>query len=355
VPEKIRAIHYLNQFFGGLGGEETADAPPQWRDGPVGPGNLIQGLAPAFEIVGTIVAGDNYMAEHTERALAEVLDLITNKCSDGDTLAADLLLAGPAFNAGRYGMACGGVCQAVQERWPVATVTALYAENPAVEIYRRTVTIVRAGADVMAMREAAAGMVRVGQKLVAGDAIVPADDGTIPHGLRQNYFAAASGAERAVAMLLRKLAGQPIASEYAMPVFDRVPPAPPVTDMTQATLALVTSGGIVPRGNPDRIESANASKFGAYSLAGLERLSADSHQTVHGGYDPTYANQDPNRVLPLDAVRALEREGRIGRLHETYYATVGNATSVERAKLYGAQIAALLINVGVQAVILTST
>ncbi len=140
-----------------------------------------------------------------------------------------------------------------------------------------------------------------------------------------------------------------------MPVFDRAPPAPAVANMAQATLALVTSGGIVPRGNPDRIESANASQFGAYPLAGLDRLSSDTHQSVHGGYDPTFANEDPNRVLPVDALRALEREGRIGKLHETYYATVGNATSVERAAQYGAEIAALLVNVGVQAVILTST
>ena len=126
-------------------------------------------------------------------------------------------------------------------------------------------------------------------------------------------------------------------------------------DISKSVIALVTSGGIVPRGNPDRIESANASKFGAYSLHGVDRLTAETHQSVHGGYDPTFANEDPNRVLPLDVVRDLEREGRIGRLHETYYATVGNATSVDRAQQYGVEIAAELVNVGVQAVILTST
>ena len=49
-----------------------------------------------------------------------------------------------------------------------------------------------------------------------------------------------------------------------MPVFDRVEPAPPVADPRTTRLALVTSGGIVPRGNPDRIESASAGRFGAY-------------------------------------------------------------------------------------------
>jgi glycine reductase len=355
VAKSVRTIHYVNQFFGGMGGEEQADVAPQWFEGPKGPGQLIQGMAPGIDIVGTIIAGDNYMAENLDDAVAEIVGLLEAKRARERDFEPDLLLAGPAFNAGRYGMACGAICRAVQERLEIPAVTAMYEENPAVEIYRRSVTIVRTGRDVMAMGDAAANMVRVGLKLVAGEAIVPAADGTIAHGRRQNYFAEATGARRAIDMLLRKLNGEAIGSEYPMPTFSRVAPAPAVGDMSAATLALVTSGGIVPRGNPDRIESANASKFGAYPLQGLDRLSADTHQSVHGGYDPTYANDDPNRVLPLDVVRDLEREGRIGRLSETYYATVGNATSVERAQQYGQEIAAELVNVGVQAVILTST
>ena len=156
-------------------------------------------------------------------------------------------------------------------------------------------------------------------------------------------------------MLLKKLACEPFQSEYSMPVFDRVPPAPALKDVTRATIALVTSGGIVPHGNPDRIPSASAGKYGEYSLEGIDRLSPQTHQTVHGGYDPTYANADPHRVLPLDVMRDLEREGRFGRLHNKYYATVGNATSVENAQRFGTEIAAQLIQDGVQAVILTST
>ena len=127
------------------------------------------------------------------------------------------------------------------------------------------------------------------------------------------------------------------------------------TATTEATIALVTSGGIVPKGNPDHIESASASRFGEYDIGGLETLTAETHQTAHGGYDPTYANADPNRVLPLDAARDLEREGRIGRLHERYYATVGNATSVDNARRFGREIARRLVDHGVDAVVLTST
>ncbi len=41
-----RVIHYINQFFGGIGGEEKADVTPEVRDGVVGPGMaLAKGLA----------------------------------------------------------------------------------------------------------------------------------------------------------------------------------------------------------------------------------------------------------------------------------------------------------------------
>ena len=34
----MRVVHYLNQFFGGVGGEESAHLALEARDGAVGPG-----------------------------------------------------------------------------------------------------------------------------------------------------------------------------------------------------------------------------------------------------------------------------------------------------------------------------
>lgn len=349
---KLRAVHYLNQFFAGQGGEEQGGLQPLWLEGAAGPGRLLESVAPGLEIVGTLVAGDNYMAEDLESAVSRALQVVTQHV---DESAIDLFIAGPAFNAGRYGIACAALCQALGNRYGWPAVTAMYPENPAVDGYRREVVMVRTTSDVMGMREAVAGVAAILDKLVAGENLLPARDGIIPRGLRQNYFAAASGAERAIEMLLCKLRGEAFANEYPMPSFDRVPPAPPIADASRATVALITSGGIVPSGNPDRIESASASGWGQYSIEGLEALNATTHRSVHGGYDPTYANEDPNRVLPLDMARVLEQEGRIGRLFPRYFATVGNGTSVEQARRFGTEIAALLVNEGVQAVIFTST
>jgi len=349
---RIRVAHYLNQFFAGLGGEERAGMRLDSFDGAKGPGLQLQRLHPEIEIVATVVGGDNYAAENLDAASAEAVTLIGRYHAAAPV---DLVIAGPAFNAGRYGMACAAICQAVQSAMGIPALTALFPENPAVEAYRRTVTIVRTEADVMGMGAALEALGRAGLKLARGQPLQPAEDGTMTRGLRRNYLANVTGAERAIDMLLAKLTGAPFQTEYPMPTFERVPPAAAVASAARSVIALVTSGGIVPKGNPDHIESASASRYGEYSLAGLERLSADSHQSVHGGYDPTFANADPNRVLPLDQARALEREGRIGRLHEHYFATVGNATSVQQARRFGAEIAAKLVNAGVQAVILTST
>lgn len=348
-------IHCLNQFFGGIGGEEKADLPPQLAAGPKGPGILLQQLFPTVRVSNTVIFGDNHVAGNTEAAVARIIALLEPLFNRDETARPDLLVAGPAFSAGRYGLACGAICKAVQERFAIPAVTAMSPQNPGVDQYRGQVFIARAAEDVTGMPEALQRMMALGLKLVCGEIPNPERDGYIPQGRRRNYFAEETGARRLVDMVLNKLRGEPFATEYSMPTFDRVEPAPPIKDMRKAVLALVTSGGIVPSGNPDRIEAAAAQRFGTYPLHGVRKLSAQTHQTAHGGYDPTFANADPNRVLPLDAVRALEAEGAIGSLHEYYYATVGNATSVAKAREFGRQIAGELLAAGVQAVILTST
>ena len=128
-----------------------------------------------------------------------------------------------------------------------------------------------------------------------------------------------------------------------------------VKDIKTAKIALVTSGGIVPKGNPDRIESSSASKYGEYDITGVDDLTAETYETAHGGYDPVYANADADRVLPVDVMRDFVKEGIIGSLHNKFYTTVGNGTSTKSSKQFAAEYAQKLKNDNVQAVILTST
>ena len=117
----------------------------------------------------------------------------------------------------------------------------------------------------------------------------------------------------------------------------------------------MTSGGIVPKGNPDHIESSSASKFGRYDISSFEDLTAADHETAHGGYDPVYANEDADRVLPVDVLRKMEKEGKIGGIYPYFFTTVGNGTAVASAKKYGEAIGKELRDAGIKAAILTST
>lgn len=340
---KLRVVHYINQFYGGVGGEEKADFVPEIRAGQVGPGiALTQQFGDKAEIVATIVCGDSYFNENVDKALAEILPMVERE-------KPDVFVAGPAFNAGRYGMACGTVSKAVAEKFGIPVVTAMYKENPGVDSFRGDVYILETGDSAAAMRKAAPALaafaLKIGNKESVG---TPAQEGYFSRGVRKNIFADERGSKRAVDMLIKKLAGEPFETEYPMPIFDNVPPNKAIADMSKTTVALVTSGGIVPKNNPDRIESSSASKFGKYDID-------DFGETAHGGYDPVYANADGNRVLPVDAMRELEQAGVIGKLHRYYYTTVGNGTAVANSKAYAADIAAELVNDGVQAVILTST
>ncbi|VEH02928.1 Glycine reductase complex component B subunit gamma [Slackia heliotrinireducens] len=349
--EKIKVLHYINQFFAQIGGEEEADHPVEFFEGEVkGPGlAFMQQFGEEAEIVGTIVCGDGYFNEHIDDTLAKVLEFV-------DRVHPDLLIAGPAFNAGRYGVACGAVASAVQEKLGIPALTGMYIENPGVDMYRDKVVIASTKNSAAGMRAAVKSMAPLALKLARHEQIgASCEDGYISQGIRVNFFEKKRGSKRAVEMLLAKLAGKPYTTEYPMPNFDRVDPQPAVVDLSKATIALVTSGGIVPKGNPDLIESSSASHYGEYDITGVDDLTSDTYETAHGGYDPTYANDDADRVLPVDVLRDMEREGRIGKLHNKFYTTVGNGTAVASAKAFAAEIGQKLVASGVDAVILTST
>ncbi len=346
----LRVAHYLNQFFGGVGGEDLADAPPQARPGAVGPGTLLQQcLGEGATVVGTVICGDNRMAEQQAATLPAVLALLRD-------LRPDLVVAGPAFNAGRYGLACAAVCGAAVRELGVPAVTGLFPENPGREALDRSVIAAVVGATAAGMKADMEHVARLALKLARKEPLGPADvEGYLPTGRRVNEFSDRTGAERMVEMLVRKLRKEPYVSELVVPQFDRVRPAPPVADLASATLGIVTTSGVVRAGNPEGIESWRATKWARYPLAGLEALSPEAFTCVHGGYDNRYIRQDPHRAVPLDVLRRYLREGRVGRLHEVLYTTVGNVMPVERARRLGREVAQELRDASVQAVLFTAT
>jgi betaine reductase len=348
--QTLRVVCYLNQFFGQLGGEDKAGIRPQVITGAVGAARAVQQvLGEAGTVVATVLCGDNYSAEQPETAVAELIQLIAAQTPD-------LVMAGPAFLAGRYGVACGALCAAVQAQLKVPAVTGMHVGNPGVELYRRQAYIVQTGADAARMLDEVRRLISLGLKLARREPLgSPAIEGYFPRGLTHNALADRNAAQRATAMLLEKLAGRNVASEVPLPDFPQIPAPPPVKELRRATVALVTDGGFVPHGNPDAIEALAATRYGAYSIHGQQRLDPGQYDNVHPGYDTTYVKLDPHRLLPVDVARELEQQGAIGKLHETVYSTTGVATTLAHSERMGREIAAELHAAGVDAVILTST
>src|SRR5438128_1770156 len=95
MADTLRVVHYLNAFFGGLGGEEEAHTPLSVQPGPVGPGRLLeQALAGHGQVSATLICGDGYFAEHEEAVVEHVRP-------HWHTLRPDVFIAAPAFRAGR--------------------------------------------------------------------------------------------------------------------------------------------------------------------------------------------------------------------------------------------------------------
>jgi len=346
----LKVVHYINQFFANIGGEEMAHVPAELREGVVGPGLAFQqAFGGEAEIVATIVCGDSYFNENLDKAKTEIIEMVKKQNPD-------LFIAGPAFNAGRYGVACGTIAQAVKEELGIPVLTGMYVENPGADMFKNSLYIVSTKNSAAGMKDAVKKMAPLALKLAKNENIgASAEEGYMPNGIRKNFFEQERGSKRAVNMLLNKLSGKEYVTEFPMPDFDRVAPNPAVKDVKKATIALVTSGGIVPKGNPDHTESSSASKYGKYDIEGVVDLTEETFATAHGGYDPVYANIDPDRVLPVDVLRDLEKEGKIGKLHRYFYTTVGNGTAVKNAKGFAEKFAQELKADGVDAVILTST
>jgi glycine reductase complex component B subunit gamma len=349
MSEKFKVLYYINQFFGQIGGEEKAGMEPIFKKESVGP---VQGFSELVkedaEVVGTIICGDNYFNENKDEALKYILNIAKEN-------SADIVVTGPAFNAGRYGMACGEIAKAIVEEMNIPAVTGMYVENPGVDTCRDKVIVVKTPDSAAGMRKVLPVMSGIVKKILKGEELgLPEAEGYIPQGKRLTVFAEKRGSQRAVEMLLARLKSESFETELPMPVFDKVDPAPAIKDLRKAKIALVTSGGIVPLHNPDRIQSASAQKWGRYDISDKEVLGADFY-TIHGGYDPVYANEIPDRVAPLDALRAYQKEGYIGEVYQYFYTTTGTGTSVGNSIGFGKQIGAQLKEAGVDGVILTST
>lgn len=360
--KKLRVVHYLNQFFGQIGGEEKADVGFSVKEGPVGPGVILQkALGEEWTIQATVICGDNYFAGHLPKTVEEALTLI-------EPLRPDILFAGPAFGAGRYGVSCGELCKAVGRKLGIPTITGMHQENPGVEMYRKDCYIAQTGAHAAKMAEAINRMVNIarkvtapakGSKTLSGEQIgTPSEDMYFPRGVVKNVYTPQTAAARGLDMLLAKIKNQPFVSELIMPKYKTAVPPSPVRDMASCTVALVSDCGLCPKGNPHGLSGRGNKVWCTYEIDDLFPETGplpEYYDVVHTGYFAMDVLKNPYRLLPADILREMEREGVIGKFHPTYFCTSGNATVYQVCHDMGKEIATEIKKRKIGAVILTST
>ena len=350
MAEGLKVFHYINQFYGGIGGEDQASIGLSIEDKAVGPGLLLNGvLAGRGAVVRTAVCGDNYFVEHQETVIPEILKAI-------EEVKPDLVIAGPGFNAGRYGIACAALTAAVQEQLKIPCATALYSENPGTDLYKNRCYIIQTDNNAKKMRDAMKRLVTFALKIVDGKAIADGKtEGYHGSGPAIQIDYSVPAATRGVNMILNKYLGRPFKTEVIMPNHEEIPIPELKKPLSECKIALITDGGLVPKGNPDRMVPTNSKRYQSYSIENQDVLNPEDYEVSHQGYNNAFVLDDPNRLVPVDSMRKLEREHYIGSLYDRYFMTAGVMTPMEMGKKFGEGIARQLLDAEVDAAILTST
>ncbi len=351
---QVRVMHFLNQYFAGKGGEEKAGLPVASFESPVGPGQRLKVLlGDAASIVVTAYCGDNYFSEHRDEAMASILQI----ARDYDV---KILVAGPAFQAGRYGFMCSEVCHFLSTSAGLYCVSAMSAENPGVEGYRQykdgKVFFFPSTENVADMGSALSKMARCVLKLVSGLTLGSAsEEGYIPRGFRLVEVVEKSSAERAVDMLLDKMADRPFTTEIPIGSLEKVLAVPSIANVDNVTLALVSTAGVVPAGNPDGFKMHRNTQWKKYSIAGLNSMKDAEWEVRHGGYNTAFMFDNANYGVPVDVCRELEREGAFSRLYPYFYTVPGINGLISVMQHLGKEMASDMKAEGVDAVLLVAT
>ena len=99
----------------------------------------------------------------------------------------------------------------------------------------------------------------------------------------------------------------------------------------------------------------NSKYYKIYDTHGVDALNAKDYEVSHQGYNNAFVLADPNRLVPVDALMKLKKEGKIGEVYQKFYSTAGVMTPMEMGKKFGEGIAKDMKENGVDAAILTST
>ncbi len=351
---RMRILHYINQFFAGLGGEDKALTPMGVLKGPIGPGRRLDSLLRKYgEIVVTVYCGDEYFVHNQEGVLNSTMKLAKDENIEA-------IICGPAFLAGRYGFACVEVCQFLSSFGGLFAISAMSPDNPAVLKYKQykngRMYIFPTSDQLTGMEEALSKIASFVSKLAIGEGVPRAsEDGYIKRGIRIPWIANKIGAKRAVDLLVDKMMGSSFITEIPLETKEVAIVAPPISNLRDAQLALASTAGVHAAGNPYGFKAFSNTQWKKYPIGHLRSMKDAEWCVIHGGTSTAYMSGNPNFAVPIDVCTEMLREGVFRELCPYLYATTGVGASVSTMESIGREIAIDVKDQGVTGVLLVST
>lgn len=126
----------------------------------------------------------------------------------------------------------------------------------------------------------------------------------------------------------------------------------PTKPLAQSRVAIVTTAGVHRRDDTPFVPGDPTYRMIPSSMDGADLL--QSHTSL--GFDRTGIMADANVVYPVDRLREMVAEGRIGELAPTFYSFMGAQRDVTAIKnTMAPEVARRLLEDGVDVVLLTPT
>src|SRR5699024_5068527 len=119
---------------------------------------------------------------HEDEAIEKILKFMEDK-------EFDMFVAGPTFQAGRYGFAAGRICKAVKEKFKVPVYSSMHEENPGVNMFKSDIIIFKGGRSAASMGKDVKNIAKYANKVINGEKLLPAEDeGYYGRGIRHQYW-----------------------------------------------------------------------------------------------------------------------------------------------------------------------
>lgn len=144
----IRVLCITNHFFAGLDTDKTDVEPYFTKDIP----NITKGIDEYVNskanasVIGTLVVPDNtFENQYKDMIESLIMNVIQNE-------KPDIIICGPAFNAGKFAKNCCKICLLILEKFGLPAVTSIYPENEYYKKYKGLIYMIDGGNSAAKMK-----------------------------------------------------------------------------------------------------------------------------------------------------------------------------------------------------------